>query len=233
MHRSLMFSCIFCLVAGLLVGGILPMPWDQEVSAQVISSTILQTSPPPSSSGEGSPARTAPEPLDSTDNFSLLNTACYVVKVLQEADYAALAAVVHPEKGVTFTPYSTVDFETDLTFPAAKIKSLAEDDTLYTWGFTDSREGLISLTMAQYFSKYVFDADYTQAIQIGVDRVMISGNALENISEAYPNCRFVDFSVPEQDSTNQGLDWCSLKLVFEPGDTGWYLVGIVHGQWTT
>ena len=29
-----------------------------------------------------------------------------------------------------------------------------------------------------------------------------------------------------------GLDWSSLKLVFQAGDTSWYLIGMVHGQWT-
>ena len=57
---------------------------------------------------------------------------------------------------------------------------------------------------------------------------MLSGNALENLTEAYPGCRCVDFSIPGTD----GLDWSSLKLVFQAGDTSWYLIGMVHGQWT-
>ena len=68
--------------------------------------------------------------------------------------------------------------------------------------------------------------------QIGVDRIQMTGNALENLKDAYPDCRFVDFSYPELDPAYQGLDWCSLRLVFAPETTKWRLVGIVHGQWT-
>lgn len=226
MKRPLMLSCVFCLLAGLLVGGILPMPWDEDDAAPAVANTILQA--PASSSSAG----TAPAPLNSNDNFQLLNTACYVIQALKEADYAAVASVVHPEKGVTLTPYSTVDFDSDRTMTRAELKSLPEDDTVYTWGVTDGRGSPINMTGDQYFDTYVFDTDYTQAVQIGVDRIMISGNALENLTEAYPGCRFVDFSIPEQDPAMQGMDWSSLKLVFEPGDVSWYLVGIVHGQWT-
>ena len=88
------------------------------------------------------------------------------------------------------------------------------------------------MTISQYFETYVFNTDYTKAPQIGVDQIMMGGNALENLTEAYPNCRFIDFCFPQLDAANQGLDWCSLKLVFEPGETNWLLVGIIHSQWT-
>ena len=61
---------------------------------------------------------------------------------------------------------------------------------------------------------------------------MTGGNALENLADAYPGCRYVDFSIPSADPVNDGLDWSSLKLVFQPEDDLWYLVGVVHGEWT-
>lgn len=228
MKRSLILPCVFCLLAGLLVGGILPMPW--EISP--IPNTILHT-PAPSSSSDASVFSTAaPEPLDSKDNLSLLNAACYVVQTLKTGDYQALASVVDPKKGVTFTPYSTVDLASDKTFTRDQIKNLSQDNTVYTWGLTDGRGSLINLTLAQYFAAYVWNTDYTNAPQIGVDQIIMSGNALENLKDAYQSCRFVDFCFPSLDPAKQGLDWCSLKLVFAPGDTSWFLVGIVHGQWT-
>jgi hypothetical protein len=180
----------------------------------------------------GSAETDASEAVDVKDNFSLLEAACSVAQALKDEDYAALAAVVHPTKGVTFTPYSTVDFDTDLTFTPDQIRNLARDTTTYTWGVVDGRGSLIELTFPQYISQYVWTADYTQAPQIGVNRIIMGGNALENISDAYPDGRFIDFCFPMVDSANQGLDWCSLKLVFEPSDAGWLLVGIVHGPWT-
>lgn len=228
MKRSLIFPCVFCLLVGLLVGGILPMPW--EISP--IQNAILLT-PGSSSSSDSSVFSTATsEPLNSKDNLSLLNAACYVVQTLKSGNYEALASVVDPKKGVTFTPYSTVDLTSDKTFTRDQIKNLSQDNTVYTWGLTDGRGSLINMTIAQYFAAYVWNTDYTSAPQIGVDQIIMSGNALENLKDAYQSCRFVDFCFPSLDPAKQGLDWCSLKLVFAPGDTSWYLVGIVHGQWT-
>lgn len=226
MRRPGTLACIFCLLAGLLVGGILPMPWDRD--AVPASGSILST---PASSSCSDSADSAAV-LDTQDNFPLLDIACYLLHVMKNHDYEALAGLVHPERGVTFTPYSTVDFDTDLTFTPDQIRNLGEDKTVYTWGITDGRGNLINMTMEQYFAAYVFNVDYTQSSQIGVDRIIMSGNALENLTDAYPGCRFVDFCVPGTDPAYQGIDWNSLKLVFAPGDNHWFLVGVIHGQWT-
>ena len=228
MKRILIVPSLLCLAVGLLLGGLLPMPWDADEPdpAPTLSNTLLPT--PSSSQKEGVTAQEAPQPLDTGDNFTLLSSASYVVQALQTRDYSAVAALVHPELGVTLTPYSTVDPDADVTLTQAQVRSLAQDDTVYTWGVQDGSGAPISLTPLQYFEQFVFDADYTKASLIGIDQIMLSGNALENLTEAYPGCRFVDFSIPGQD----GMDWSSLKLVFQAGDTSWYLVGVVHGQWT-
>lgn len=163
---------------------------------------------------------------------SLLRAAAAVTEALQAKDYETLASYVHPTRGVTFTPYSTVNFQQDKQFSAQQIKHLAQDTTTYTWGYEDGRGDPIQMTMTQYFERFVFDADYTQAPQVGIDQVMTSGNALENITEVYSGCHFVDFCYPSRDPASAGLDWCSLKLVFTGEDTGWRLVGVVHGEWT-
>ena len=115
---------------------------------------------------------------------------------------------------------------------ADQIKNLAQNQIVYTWVFEDGRGDPIQMTVMQYFERYVYNRDYTQAPEIGVDRIMTGGNALENLAEAYPGCRFVDFSFPSADPVNDGMDWSSLKLVFQPAETRWYLVGVVHGEWT-
>lgn len=236
MKRFLFFPCVLCLVIGLLVGVLLPINFqeDDKPSANLGSNNAF-TPPPGASQTEGSgtvSSAAAPAPLDPAENFPLLGSACLVNRAIQRQDWTTLAAYVHPELGVTFTPYSTVEPETDLTFTAGQIKNLAQDQNLYTWGFEDGRGDPIQMTFSQYFERYVYDRDYTQATEIGVDRIITGGNALENLTEAYPDGRFVDFCFPSADPVNDGLDWSSLKLVFQPEAEHWYLVGIVHGEWT-
>lgn len=173
-----------------------------------------------------------PQTQSSLTTTSLLRTAAQVTDALHAKDYETLASYVHPTRGVTFTPYSTVDVQQDKKFSGDQIKNLAQDTTTYTWGYEDGRGEAIQMTMTQYFERFVFDADYTQAPQVGIDQIITSGNALENITEAYPGCHFVDFCYLSRDPASEGLDWCSLKLVFAGEDTAWYLVGVVHGEWT-
>ena len=235
MKRFLIFPCVLCLIIGLLVGILLPIDLTEEGVAPPQNSPSTNFTPPSGgsqSSGSTSAAPSAPELPDPSDNFPLLNSACAVNRCLQQQNWAALAAYVHPARGVTFTPYSTVDLESDLSFTPDQIKNLAQDKNVYTWGFEDGRGDPIQLTMQEYFFRYVCNADYTQAPEIGIDRIITGGNALENLAEIYTGCRFVDFCFPSADPVNDGLDWSSLKLVFQLEGEHWYLVGIVHGEWT-
>ena len=90
----------------------------------------------------------------------------------------------------------------------------------------------IRRTIAQFLEEFIFSVDYTQSTSVGVDEIVMSGNSLENLKEAYPDCRFVDLCYPSLDPAYEGLDWCSLKMVFAPTQSGWYLVGLIHSQWT-
>lgn len=232
MKRPLLFSSALCLIIGLLCGLLLPAPWDQGKKPVTPPAINEQTSPQTAPNLPAPPADGSLPPLNKEDNYPLLNTAYLVAGALKSRNYSALSALSHPEKGVTFTPYSTVDSKTDVNLSAAAIGALDTDDNVYTWGVEDGRGNLIELTAAEYFAQYVYDADYMSAPQIGIDQVIISGNALENVVQSYPDCRFVDFCFPSLEPDKDGLDWTSLKLVFEPSETRWLLVGIIHSEWT-
>ena len=64
---------------------------------------------------------------------SLLHTAAAVTNALHDQDYETLSTYVHPTRGVTFTPYSTVDLQRDQNFTADQIKNLSSDTSTYTW----------------------------------------------------------------------------------------------------
>ena len=149
-----------------------------------------------------------------------------------QSEYEALAALVHPEKGVTLTPYSTVEPSCDRNLLPAQLVLLPEDDIPYVWGIEDGTGAPIELTGREYFERYVFNADYTAAPETAVDTVLMQGNALENVASAYPEGRFVEYHFPGLDEQMAGYDWCSLKLVFECYQGDWYLVGLVHSEWT-
>ena len=103
----------------------------------------------------------------------LSDRAGQVLAALKESDYEALAALVHPEKGVTLTPYSTVEPSCDRNLLPAQLVLLPEDDIPYVWGIEDGTGAPIELTGREYFERYVFNADYTAAPETAVDTVLM------------------------------------------------------------
>ena len=104
---------------------------ETAMTPSVVNSIIVSAG---SASASGSSSANTLPAFNSSDNFPLLSSACAVVRAIQERDYDTLAAFVHPEEGVTFTPYSTVDRDSDLRFTAAQVRQFSTDQTVYTWG---------------------------------------------------------------------------------------------------
>ena len=168
------------------------------------------------------------------DETALRGLADEVLFVLADKDLQALAGYVHPERGLTFSPYSTVE-EDHITLSCAElVPPTGEIPTqpVLTWGLYDGSGEPIELTFDAYWDRFVWCGDFTQADEIGLDRICRNGNAIENVTQAYPDCQFVDYTLDSYLGYGDGIDWASLKLVFQHIDDRWYLVAIVHGEWT-
>jgi len=176
-----------------------------------------------------------PEPLPSTgptQGASLLTTAFEVVELLKTMVMAGVSDYVHPSLGVRFTPYDYVDSQADLVFTAAQVAGLAQDNTVYLWGSFDGSGNPINQIYSDYHQSFVYDEDFLNPHIIGINTKIGMGNSLNNVDTAYPNGEFIEFHFTGFDPQYSGMDWRSLKLVFEDVSGSWYLVGIIHGQWT-
>ncbi len=156
-----------------------------------------------------------------------------ILDAMKGRDFAKLAASVHPLKGVRLTPYSRVDPENDLLLTREQIAGAAADKNLYTWGHYDGSGEPIKLTIAEYFNKFVYDHDYLEeADEVGYNRRVIEDiYGMDNSSEIYPGASQVEYYFAGSEEFS-GMDWSSLRLVLEKQDEAWYLVGIIHDQWT-
>ncbi|MDR1156994.1 MAG: hypothetical protein LBK75_01605 [Oscillospiraceae bacterium] len=173
------------------------------------------------------------KPADvSTSSAALVENAFTVVNCLKQEDFAKLADWVHPEKGILFVPYSTVLPERNLLFTAAEVRRFASDKNVYIWGVTDGEGAPIQSTPVDFFRRYLNNRDYTQASVVGVNTLIKTGNATENVAEAFPEARFVELNISMLDPAQEGLDWSSLKIVFENVRGAYKVVAIIHSQWT-
>lgn len=237
------FFCLLALFVGLaaglminlqVVGGALRAqnsPINIPQQNQTVNDTTQGTvTPTPPAGGTD----TDSSELVSTDssNEDLINLSYEVLRVIRAQNYAALSDYVHPQQGVTFTPYSTVDRESDRTFLPDEIAGAHRNTTLYIWGMTSGDASPIQLTISQYFSNYVYNVDFCSAPMVGVNNTISAGNSLENVSTAYADASFVEFYFPKLTTENRGMDWCGLKLVFDLYEGEYKLVGIIHSSWT-
>lgn len=162
----------------------------------------------------------------------VLARALDALSLIKAKDFGQLATIVHPDKGVRFTPYPYIDLQQDKVFAADQVAALASDTTVHTWGNFDGSGDPISLTFSDYYQKFVYDHEFIDAELIGNNQIVSRGNTVDNVQQAYASGRFIEFYFDGFDPQYEGIDWSSLKLVFEQKDGIWYLVGVVHGQWT-
>ena len=155
---------------------------------------------------------------------------------MRQQDWAAVAQAVHPVKGVRFSPYTYVRVgegeDVDLVFSAEDLLGLAADGTVYRWGVFDGSGEPIDKTFADYYSRFVYDVDFGWAYSVGFNEMVGRGNTINNVAEVYPQAQVVEYHLPGLDPRFAGMDWRSLRLVLEKEGDAWYLVGIVHDEWT-
>jgi len=166
-------------------------------------------------------------------NAELTTLAFGVLENIKNGDFESLAEIAHPNFGVVFSPSATISLSTNRRFSAEQISQFATDNNVYVWGLNNGSGEPIDMTPVDYFAQFVYSGDFLNASVIGINRIVRSGNALENLTNEFPGIKFVDFHIPgDEGDSSDDLDWSSLRIGFEEyGDSLW-LVVIVHSTWT-
>ncbi|MDQ7948964.1 MAG: hypothetical protein REI78_06070 [Pedobacter sp.] len=166
-----------------------------------------------------------------TQQDSIKATARQVLICLKDKKYNELSTYFSPE-GVLFSPYGFIDtLKSKKLIPADFLESINRNWIL-TWGIADGSGDPIKLTVKAYFQKFVYDADYLAAEAVGYDEIIKKGNTKINLEAVYPHHHFVEYHFSGFDQQQDGLDWTSLRLVFEKRDGQYFLKAVVHDQWT-
>jgi hypothetical protein len=197
------------------------LEFNQPTSFPVVIPTLNQTPP----------IVPTPSQPPSTQQI-IFDKAFVIVSALKNKNMNEVAQYVHPQMGLRFSPYATVK-DTDQVFSADKVAGLMEDPMVYLWGNYDGSGEPINLTYADYYAKFVYDEDFANAPQMALNHRLSTGNSIDNTFEYYQNSMVVEFYFPGFDAQYAGMDWRSLRLVFMQQGNDWFLVGIIHDQWTT
>ena len=163
----------------------------------------------------------------------LASTSLEVLELIKDKDFEELANHIHPDKGVRFSPYFFVDPANHQVLTSQEVEDLSQNTALINWGTFDGTGDTINLDFSGYYDRFIFDHDYTSAHLIGNNTPVGVGNIMDNVSIEYPDGEFVEYHFTGFDQQYEGMDWRSLRLVFEESNGTLYLVAIVHGEWTT
>ncbi len=179
-------------------------------------------------------ARPTPKtPTVQNDDSVVLALSKQVLTSLKNKDYKTFAGFFHPTLGVRFSPYAFVDTVRDLTFKAAVFEQKMAQIKKINWGPHSAGEEEILMTVPEYFAAFVYNADFLNAEKYLLNEFIGRGTTINNLKEIYPDCPFTESYFSGFDKKFDGLDWCSLRLVFKKHFDKYYLVGVVHDNWTT
>ena len=171
-------------------------------------------------------------PVSKLNKDSLLSaTGRHILTDLKNKQYDSLTRYFAPSDRVHFAPYGSIGSGVQ-TLSAADFTTLLPGNKEIYWGDYDGSGDSINLTVKQYLEKFVYNADFLNAEKIAVDSFIGAGNSLNNLKQYYPNARFIEYYFSGFNKKYEGMDWACLRLVFKEMEGKYYLVAIVHDQWT-
>ncbi|OFY83526.1 MAG: hypothetical protein A3F72_12950, partial [Bacteroidetes bacterium RIFCSPLOWO2_12_FULL_35_15] len=170
--------------------------------------------------------------LSKSNDSLILDLTHQVMMTIKNKDFKKLADYIHPTLGVRFSPYAYIDPTNDIKFTPEKFLENINVPNKLNWGSYDPSGDKIFLTINDYFLQFVYSADFLNAEKRSVNKMIGGGNSLNNLKTIYNDCDFSESYFSGFDKKLGGMDWCSLRLVFKKYNEKYYLVGIVHDQWT-
>lgn len=171
------------------------------------------------------------KPETSSDNFyELKKINQIVIKLIKKRDISALSKYAHPKKGIMFSPYSDLKNNDNQIIEKKELVKIYEKNEELVWGEYDGTGARILLTFDNYFDRFIYDEDFIE-YEPNYDSIMGTGNSIENMNSVFPYARSVEYYTPSTEEYAY-MDWKSLRLLYEIYRGKYYLVAVVHNEWT-
>jgi hypothetical protein len=152
-----------------------------------------------------------------------------VLLALRANNMTKLAAYVHPNKGLRFSPY--IAPAQDLKFSRVQLRNLPKTTRKYVWGSYDGSGEPVNLTWNDYRRRFVYPTDFSQ-IKPRFNSFVARGNIINGLRQTYKDAIFVEYYWPGT-KKHEHMDWRSLWLIWQKSGARWYLSGIAGDRWST
>ena len=104
-------------------------------------------------------------------------------------------------------------------------------DQVVLWGFADGTGYPVVDTVDGRLATYRRAPALLTPDEVGVDRRIGLGNTIDNLAEAFPAARVVEYHHAGRGDLAD-FTWTSVRLAFEPREAGWTLVALASDGWT-
>ena len=169
-----------------------------------------------------------PEKLTKEQEIKKMNSQ--LISLIQSKKYVEISEFIHPQKGVNFSMYAFTDPKNVKKFSKSEFEKYVNSKIKFTWGNQDGTGEPLILTIKDYFENWVFKRDFSKS-QYSFNEFQGSGNSLNNLQKVYPHSDFTENYIAGSEKYG-GLDWNSLRFVFEKFEGKYYLIAIINDQWT-
>jgi len=156
-----------------------------------------------------------------------------IVEKFAQGKLADIAPYVAEDVAVRFSPYPYIRKDVDFELSQSQFATAMSSDSVVTAREYDGSGEPMELTFAQYYNEFINDRAYATEAVIGVNTTNGLGSMIQNWQEIYSSEQYtsVEYYI-EGTAEYEGMDWNSLRLVFEEHDDQYFLVAVIHGQWT-
>lgn len=186
---------------------------------------VEQTTPKPTN--EHIPNDIEPEQLQPEQLAQL------IVEKFAQGQLADIAPYVADDVPVRFSPYPYIREDVDFELTQAQFATAMNADDIVTAREYDGSGEPMELTFAQYYDEFINDRAYATEAVIGVNTTNGLGSMIQNWKEIYATEQYtsIEYYI-EGTAEYEGMNWNSLRLVFEKTAGQYFLVAVIHGQWT-
>ncbi|MDQ6814317.1 MAG: hypothetical protein M3040_11310 [Bacteroidota bacterium] len=165
------------------------------------------------------------------NDSSLLALSNSILLLIKKQELSKLSSFIHPQLGIRFSPYGVVDTVKNQRLSKEAFTNLITNKKAINWGTSAGTGEPITSNLKDYFKKFVYDADFVNAEQKSVNKIVGRDSLSGNIASVYADCNYTQFYFSGFNKKYEGMDWKSLVLVFNRINGQPFLVAIVHDQW--
>ncbi len=161
-------------------------------------------------------------------NLKNLNDS--LLKIFEDKNYGELANFIHPTKGVLFSMYGYVDPTRDKRFTKEDYLQYLPTPTKFTWGEKDGTGDLLVISLKDYLSDWVYSRNFSTGAYY-LNTFKGSGNTLNNLEKVFPGTDFTENYIAGSEKYG-GMNWNTLRFVFEQFEGQYYLIAVINDSWT-